>query len=116
MGSTDVNGLANGVPEISFKTFSNTVNGTPRSARSQYHGVNPATKERLWPVPVATEQDVDDAVVAGHQAFSNWKKVTWKNRQQALVQFSERVAAYEEAFTDLLTVETGKPVRQSLPK
>lgn len=111
MGISTMNGSANGVPEISFHNFDNIINGTLRSAKLQYHGINPATKERLWPAPVATEQDVDDAVAAGQLAFSSWKKVAWKKRQQLLIDFSERVMQYEEAFTNLMILETGKPVR-----
>ena len=111
MGSIGLNGLANGEPKVSFETFHNTIDGSPRTAKSQYHGVNPVTKEELWPVPVATEQDVEDAVAAAHKAFTSWKREAWKKRKQLLLDFSERVMIYEEAFTNLIIVETGKPVR-----
>ena len=111
MVSVGLNSLANAVPKVSFETFHNTIDGSPRSAKSQYHGVNPVTKEELWPAPVATEQDVEDAVAAAHKAFMSWKRDPWKKRKQLLLDFSERVMKYEEAFTNLIIVETGKPVR-----
>jgi hypothetical protein len=38
------------VPTIAFDKFYNIVDGQQRGAESFHHGVNPATKEKLWDV------------------------------------------------------------------
>lgn len=94
---------------ISFTTFSNYVNGKPRGSKSQHHGINPVTKEELWPVPVATEQDVDDAVKAAAAAFPAWKNTPIDERCELVRKLSDAFMEHEEEFTKLLMAETGKP-------
>lgn len=100
----------NGVYEISFQHFSNVINGGLRSAKSFYHGINPVTQEELWPTPVASEEDIDDAVAAAQVAYAKWKKVAWKVRKEKLIDFTKQLVEHEEAFTELIIKETGKPV------
>ena len=94
---------------ISFTTFSNYVNGKPRGSKSQHHGINPVTKEELWPVPVATQQDVDDAVEAAAAAFPAWKNTPIDERCELVRKLSDAFMEHEEEFTKLLMAETGKP-------
>ncbi|SLM36819.1 aldehyde dehydrogenase [Lasallia pustulata] len=96
---------------ISFTSFSNIVNGKPRGSKSQYHGVSPATKEELWPVPIATEQDVEDAVEAAAAAFPAWKNTPFDKRCELVGKLSDLFMHYEQEFTELLMAETGKPKR-----
>lgn len=103
-------GPSNGVHEISFRRFSNVIDGGLRSAKSFYHGVNPATQAELWPTPVATEEDVNDAVAAAQAAYEKWKKVVWKTRKEKLLDFTKKLMEHEKAFTELIIKETGKPV------
>ena len=106
----------NGVHEVSFRRFSNVIDGGLRSAKSFYYGVNPATEEELWPAPVATEEDVNDAVAAAQAAYAQWKKIVWKTRKEKLLDFTKKLIEHEKAFTELITQETGKPVCVSLFK
>ena len=95
---------------IDFQSFSNIVDGQPRGGKAKYNGINPATKEKLWDVPVATQQDVEDAVSAARKAFPSWSKTPFEQRAKLLVQFADAFEGYEKEFTDLMTAETGKPV------
>lgn len=97
------------IVNVDFNSFSNVVNGELRSSKQKYHGINPATKEANWDVPVATQQDVDDAVVAANKAFDSWKNTTWEERQQRLVRFKEALESYTTELTEVLMKETGKP-------
>lgn len=95
---------------LDFQSFSNIVDGQPRGGKAKYNGINPATKEKLWDVPVATQQDVDDAVSAARKAFPSWSRTPFEQRAKMLVQFSDAYEAYDKEFTDLMVAETGKPV------
>lgn len=94
---------------ISFTTFSNFVNGKPRGSKSQHHGISPVTKEELWPVPIATEQDVDDAVAAAAAAFPAWRNTPFDKRCELVRKLSDAFMEHEQEFTELLMAETGKP-------
>jgi acyl-CoA reductase-like NAD-dependent aldehyde dehydrogenase len=97
------------VTTVDFQSFHNTVNGEPRSSKVKYNGVDPTTKEKSWDVPVASKDDVEDAVKAAHAAFKKWSQKSWEDRQQALTRYKEVYESYQDELTELLMKETGKP-------
>ncbi|KAF2458258.1 aldehyde dehydrogenase domain-containing protein [Lineolata rhizophorae] len=97
------------VAPFCFDTFYNVVDGKTRTAKTAHRGINPMTLEELWPVPVATQQDVDDAVAAGMRAFPAWRDTPIEKRKELLGKFAELFSAYADDFLSLLCQETGKP-------
>lgn len=104
------------VTPIDFQSYANIVNGQARGGKATYNGINPATKEKLWDVPVATQQDVDDAVSAARAAFPAWSQTPFEQRAEMLVRYADAYAAYEKEFTDLVIAECGKPVGKKEPR
>ena len=100
------------VSTISWDEFSNTVDGKSRGSKEKHHGTNPATAEQLWPVPIGTKQDVDDAVVSASKAFETWSEIPIEKRKETLKKFQEHYLSYADELIDLLCAETGKPVRR----
>lgn len=96
-------------PPIDFTSYSNIVDGEPRTADASYNGVNPSTREKLWDCPIATRHDLDDAVAAAQRAFPAWSKTAHEERVERLKAFGEEYMKHEEAFTDLIRLECGKP-------
>ncbi|KAK6002968.1 hypothetical protein QM012_000813 [Aureobasidium pullulans] len=96
---------------ISFDdNFANIINGEARTKSSKYHnGVNPATGEKLWNVPIATQSDVDEAVASAQKAFESWSRKPVEERKELMKNFRDIWAGYQEEFTTLLCKETGKP-------
>lgn len=94
---------------ISFTIFSNIVDGQPRSSKTKYHGIDPTTKQPNWDVPVATPEDVEDAVAAANGAYAQWKTTSWQYRTERIARFKEALESYQDEMTDLLVKETGKP-------
>ena len=86
------------------------VNGQLKTADKQYHGINPFTEEKLWPAPVATEQDQEEAVVAANVAFKKWQHTTTKERQQCFKEFADAMIAQKDEWVELITKEAGQPV------
>ncbi|KAH6665009.1 Aldehyde/histidinol dehydrogenase [Halenospora varia] len=95
---------------LDFSSFSNIINGEKRNTKSTIHGVNPATLEALYPVPVSTEEDIDAAIAAARAAFKTWKKTTVEARKQRLRAFAEGLLLHRIEFAHLLTKEQGKPL------
>lgn len=94
---------------IDFTSFTNIVNGEPRNSKTKYHGIDPTTKQPLWDVPVATDEDIEDAVEAANKAYESWRLTTWEQRTEKIAQFKELLEAYQAEMTALLLKETGKP-------
>jgi acyl-CoA reductase-like NAD-dependent aldehyde dehydrogenase len=94
---------------VDFQTFANIVNGEPRNSKNKYNGIDPTTKEKLWDVPVASKDDVEDAVAAANNAFKKWSKRSWEERMEALTRYKEVYSSYTDELVELLMRETGKP-------
>lgn len=95
---------------ISFTTFHNIVDGKPRGSEITHHGIDPATRDRLWDIPTASEQDVNDAVQAANKAFQQWKRTPFQERVQVLKAWGEACRPYLKQFGELIMKENGKPV------
>jgi len=98
------------VSTISWDSFHNTIDGKPRGGKEKHYGTNPATGEQLWSVPVATPQDVDDAVASAQKAFETWSETPIEKRKETIAKFKDHYLSYADELTDLLCLETGKPV------
>ncbi|KAF2668514.1 aldehyde dehydrogenase [Microthyrium microscopicum] len=97
------------VSNITFDEFYNIIDGKQKGASKNYNGVNPATKEKLWDVPVATKDDVNTAVEAGQKAFKTWSKTPIEKRKQMMKDWVKVYEQHEKEFADTLCKETGKP-------
>jgi len=103
MGSTDY--------KLDFSTFYNVINNTLTTTPTTRHGVDPGTEDSLPPVPVSTQDDVDQAVRAGQQAFLKWRDLSYDSRAVYLNQFADAIEANRSGFETLLGKETGKPLQ-----
>lgn len=99
------------VSTVKWDEFSNIINGQQRGAKSQHHGVNPVTGEKLWAVPIGTQQDVNEAVEAAKTAFESFKNTTLAERKEMIAKLKDALMANADDMTELLCAETGKPVR-----
>ena len=75
-----------------------------------YHGIDPATEETLWEVPVATQDTLDEAVKAANHAFKHWSRLPHDERCRLVGQFADGLEKHKDALTALLQKETGKTV------
>lgn len=103
------------MPTVTFDSFANVIDGKLVSTPETRHGINPATKENLFPVPVSTRGTVDTAVAAAKRASAAWSAIPWSERQQCLIRLADAIEAQTEDFAKMLTLEQGKPVCYFLP-
>jgi len=97
-------------PRVSFEVFENTINGKNRGGAVTTRALDPSTGSPLWEVPVASNEELDEAVEAAKKAFPAWSRTTWAHRQEVLMKMRERLFEYLLEFTNLLLKEAGKPV------
>ena len=78
--------------------------------------VNPATGQQLADVAAGDTRDIDAAVAAARQAFESgsWAKQSPASRKKVLQKFAELILANHEELALLETLDTGKPIRDSL--
>ena len=74
---------------------------------------NPATGELIDTVPNATEQDVDMCVKEAVKAQKEWAKMPMHERGDILYKFVDLVEAKAEELAQLLSKETGKPIKEA---
>ena len=75
--------------------------------------VNPATSELIDTVPNVTEEDVDEAVKVAEIEQNKWAEVPIHERADKLYKFVDLVEENKERLAQLLTAETGKPIREA---
>ncbi|KAF4965913.1 hypothetical protein FSARC_6338 [Fusarium sarcochroum] len=90
--------------------FTQIINGKGVPTEKTRRGINPATLEEKEEVPVATEDNLNEAVRAARKAFLSWSKVPWDERKNKLVQWANAIDTYKKDFADLLVAEQGKPL------
>ncbi|KAK7755773.1 hypothetical protein SLS62_002058 [Diatrype stigma] len=89
--------------------FFNIIDGKIRPAKEHHQVVNPRTEEPLWDAPVASSQDLDDAVEAARRAFKTWKKTTVAERQAKIDEVARCIEKNKKLLSEILMQETGKP-------
>ena len=95
---------------LDWTTYKNIINGELTSTKETRHGINPATGKPNAEVPVATQDDVDQAMVAAKKASSGWAAVPFADRAKAIRAYADALEAEHQAFSEILVREQGKPV------
>lgn len=75
---------------------------------------NPATGELIKEVTIDTEEQIKQALKNGHEAFKTWSKVNAHERSRLLKRWSQLIQADKEAIAKVMTLESGKPIQESL--
>ncbi|KAF2450649.1 aldehyde dehydrogenase [Karstenula rhodostoma CBS 690.94] len=97
------------VSNIEFDKFYNIVDGKQRGSDNVHHGINPSTGQENWPVPIGSEQDLNDAVEAAKKAFPVWRDTPLEKRKETLLKFCDYFGQFTDDLITLLCKETGKP-------
>ena len=102
--------MASTSPDVDFESFSNIINGHPRSSSQQQHqGINPSTEERLWSIPISSAEDTEEAVQAANAAFRTWSTVSFADRQFKIKAFRHLLEKSRVQLAICLMKESGKP-------
>jgi hypothetical protein len=104
------NGTVKGAEPLDFTKFQNVINGKLVDTKETRRTINPSTFEELYPVPVSTQADIDEAIEVAKKAQESWANVPWAERQQAVKNYADALEALSEDFAKQLTTEQGKPV------
>ena len=75
--------------------------------------INPATKELIAKCPLGNKKDVDNAVIAGKEAYKSWRQIPVIDRVQILFKLKTLLEKHSEDLARLCTQENGKTLIES---
>nr|WP_315464397.1 aldehyde dehydrogenase family protein [uncultured Rhodoferax sp.] len=90
--------------------FPMIINGQPVSAAEYFEVKNPATGDTVGRAPIASLDQLDQAVAAAEAAFGAWSQQPDAVRVQACEAIAAKIGEHAEALAQLLTREQGKPL------
>jgi acyl-CoA reductase-like NAD-dependent aldehyde dehydrogenase len=99
---------------MSTMAFYNIINGERRTSPNVHQCTDPRTEEPLWDAPLASSEDLDEAVAAAKAAQPSWGQTTLAHRQGLLQKLGERLEEHRQELMDCLMRETGKSVSGAL--
>src|SRR5262245_35380416 len=88
----------------------------PAASGATFDNLNPATGKSLGAVASGDQADVDRAVASARSAFGrgDWANKAPRARKRGLLKFAELLLANKEELALLETLDTGKPISDSL--
>lgn len=75
--------------------------------------INPATEEILHEYTYQSNQSIEEALVAGAEAFQHWRAVSMNTRLECVRVFAEGLQAARMALAELMSAEMGKALADS---
>ncbi|MGB8195464.1 MAG: NAD-dependent succinate-semialdehyde dehydrogenase [Acidimicrobiales bacterium] len=79
-----------------------------------YDVTNPATGDVIATAPVATTADIQRALAAAAKGWETWRETNPWDRSECLREAARYLRKREDELAALMTIEQGKPVRESL--
>ncbi|MGL4620492.1 MAG: aldehyde dehydrogenase family protein [Chroococcidiopsis sp.] len=102
------------IPNPPIKQAKLYINGQWRSASDgkTRPTISPISETAIADIPEASEQDVEDAILAARRAFDDgpWAKMTGHERQQILTRVSQLIEQYADDLALCETLDMGKPI------
>ncbi|MGB7479882.1 MAG: CoA-acylating methylmalonate-semialdehyde dehydrogenase [Burkholderiaceae bacterium] len=82
---------------------------TVQSASKEWRDIiNPATQEVVARVPLATREEVDQAVANAKEAYTSWRNTPLGNRMRIMLKFQQLLRENVTKIAELVTLEHGK--------
>lgn len=95
---------------VTVKELTHFINGAPTPGTSKRFGdvYNPSTGEVIAKVPLATRDEVKQAIETAKAAFPAWRDTSVAKRAQVLLKFRNLLAEHEAELIDIICTESGK--------
>src|SRR5918994_956628 len=78
------------------------------------NAINPTTGEIIKSYNEHTSTEVAKKIEAAHQAFLNWKNVSFEERAVYLKKTAETLLKQKQTLDKLMALEMGKPIKQGV--
>src|SRR5262245_7015558 len=101
-------------PDPRYEAPQLMIGGRLRGAATAQPVTDPATGQWLAELPLATNQDLDDALAEAEKAFPSWKAIAPVRRGQIIRSAAQLLRDRASSIARSLTLEQGKPLAESL--
>ncbi|KAG9092026.1 hypothetical protein FS749_016059 [Ceratobasidium sp. UAMH 11750] len=88
--------------------YTHVINGKAATSSKKIEVINPATQQKIAEVPVATKEQLDEAVAAARAAYPAWSAKSLDERAEILNQIAGVIEKNIEEYKKILTAEQGK--------
>lgn len=89
------------------------IQGKWRDSATHLPVLNPATGAEIGQVPVANQQDLDDAVAAANAGFAIWKKTSPRERSDLIRHAAAIMRGKQDEIAEAITLEHGKTFQEA---
>jgi len=96
-----------------IQPVSMVINGQKIAAGDVFQVTDPATGQPFANCPLATEQQVEEAVAAARAAFRGWSALPIEERAALLARVADGIEARKVEIAELLSREQGKPAHSA---
>lgn len=80
---------------------------------TSFKSINPHTNSVIAVYDPLSEAQLLSKLEGGHQCFNSWKKTSFDDRSQLLINVAEILKAKKERYASMITAEMGKPIKES---
>lgn len=93
----------------------NFIDGELRASQSTewLDVTNPATGEVIAHLPLATENEVNEAVGSAQRAFAIWSEIPIVERAQVLFRFKQKLEEHFQELAELVVIDNGKTLAEA---
>lgn len=89
------------------------IQGKWRDSANHLPILNPATGKEIGKVPVASQQDLDDALTAARAGFEVWKKTSPRDRSDLIRHAAAIMRQRQDEIAEAITLEHGKTFQEA---
>lgn len=76
--------------------------------------INPYNLEKIKDYETLTAKEIETAIINGHFTFLNWKKTSYKERSEKMINLSKILERNKKKYAKTMSKEMGKPIAQSI--
>ncbi len=92
-------------------SFTLTINGEKVAGNAgSFDVINPATEAVVAAAPLASIEQLDQAVAAASNAFKTWQHTTNEERQSLMHKIANLIEANADELAEIIVLEQGKPM------
>ncbi|MBS4224197.1 NAD-dependent succinate-semialdehyde dehydrogenase [Bacillus sp. FJAT-49682] len=75
---------------------------------------NPSTKQTVANVPKGGKEETEKAILAAHEAFQTWSKLTAQERGEYLFELRDLMHEHKEELATIMSLEMGKAYQEAV--
>lgn len=97
----------------SYPTIKLYIDGKWRAAKGHLPIINPSDEKQIGLLPVADQNDLDDAIAAAERGFKVWSRTAPAERGRIILRAARLMRERQEDIAQSISLELGKPIKQS---